>query len=202
MYQLALVYGGWHIVQKVIDSIDSLTFYTIYERYQGDGQLRIDLPMNQEEIIFVPESVDPMSIPEFLMCFNNKNPSTLYNKLAWVIQGTWEKLQSLERFNPNIIVDECEDTVMVIIDGEIRQIDIEQPKIPVTLYVRPKSNSAKRIIMDIMPKMEIIKKRFDFTLNAIDDTDGNVPSAINATPALVTPDGIIYTSEAILKFFK
>lgn len=191
---LALVYGSWKPVQKLIDSLGSLTFYTIY----GNEQFKI--PINSEEIIFVSENFDPMKIPEFLVCFNNRASSSYYNKLAWVVQGSRDKLIDLELFNPDVIVTEEESKAIVQIGSEIREMDLSMSKMPVTLYLRPKSNSAKKIIMDIMPKMEKIKEQYDFTLASVGDDTATAPSSISATPALVTQNGIIYTSDAIIKY--
>ncbi len=191
---LALVYGSWKPVQKLIDSLGSLTFYMIY----GEEQFKV--PIDSEEIIFVSEKFDPMQIPEFLVCFNSRAASTYYSKLSWVVQGNYEKLSSLERYKPDVIVTEEDQVAIVQIGSEMREMDLCSPKVPVTLYVRPKSNSAKKIIMDIMPKMEHIKERYEFTLNSIDENSATAPSSIAATPALVTPNGIIYTSDAIIKY--
>lgn len=205
MHQLALIYGGWTIVSKFISSLKvDIGIIIMGQEYFDQKNYKL-ADLTDDVIVIVPASVNPMNIPEFLMCFNSTNPTNLYTNIMWVVQGKPTSLQALERYNPVVVVTECENFILVKIGDELRFMELKpdqkQDKIPVTLYVRPKSNSARRIIVDnIMPKMDIIKKRFDFTLSPIGDDSGNVPSSIQATPALVHPNGVIYTSEAIIKF--
>lgn len=206
MSRLCLVYGSFMPVKQFIDALGSLEFYSIYE---GD---RNTIPPNTEETIIVPASIDPRSIPEFLMCYDI--PSQLFKRLTWIIQGSEENLKHLEQLNPEVIVRETSDGTFVHIGDEVRQIDEakikkaydgkapdEDQKPFATLYLRPKSQSIKKIVNQIMPHIDAIKSRFEFTLCPVtDENTQNVPSSVQTTPALVHRDGIIYSSDAIVAF--
>jgi hypothetical protein len=192
MANLCLVYGSFDPVKQFIGALDSDTYYTIVE--STDKRLN-----NDDNFIIIPSLIDPMDVPEFVMSFNDRLQSKLI-KCAWIVQGIEDKLKQFERFNPAVIVRETSDGTFVHIGSEVRLMNI---KPNVELYVKPKSSSTRRIIQLITPLMETIKEQYNFTLKPVtDDNTANVPSSIDETPALVTPDGIVYKSDAIIGYLK
>lgn len=207
MSRLCLVYGSYAPIEQFICALGSNDSYRVYEPYKGDGMARFDITPNTEETIIVSSKYETRTIPEFVMCYST--PSQLFKRLMWIVQGAEEDLKHLEALNPEVIVRETPDGTFVYIGDEVRRIEeayngtspVEAQKPFATLYLRPKSQSIKKIVNQIMPHIENIKSRFDFTLYPVtDENTENVPSAVQTTPALVHRDGIIYSSDAIVRF--